>query len=341
MDTCAPYSGALVLHSVNTSPVDTSNQLTRFASTSFFHNVNLLRRHYSPEDLEHSLPLKKIDDALKTFLTNIEDLRGSTPCIVGRFHCEKLLKIFSTINKANAAGALEGYRGAKEQGITALVPIYGIDKICQDKDAKTGDTHVSIESWLDSFQTEGEESENFDQYCLRKLASRIHEYTTLLAELDCHQEDLKNITESNEPALQMLDRVDTAARGLVCHRFAFTASIWNPSHSFAEFAQELIQKGPQILFGNFPPSCYKSAPEEKLKLEGRAVLGWVKGSEEIKRPFSSSVVVVGCEKKGEQELVYYITPIDNYSNFYLSSYRKIRETAIYIFREVYAVHLFR
>ncbi|QVL54856.1 MAG: hypothetical protein KFB95_05935 [Simkaniaceae bacterium] len=339
MDTCVPYSGALVLYPVNTSHVDTSKELTRFASTSFFHNLNLLRRDYSHKGLTLSHPLKKIDNALRTFLTNIEDLRASTPCIVGRFYCNKLQKILSTINNVTAAGALEAYQDAKEQGITALVPLYGIDKTCQDLDAETEDTHVSIETWLDSFQTEGEENENFDQYCLRKLASRIDVYTTLLIELDCHPEDLKNITESNGPALQDLNRVDEAARGLLCHRFAFEVSIWKPSHSFAKFALELAQKGPQILFGNFPPSCYKEAPKEKLRLRGRAVLGWAKGSEEIKRPFSSSVVVVGCEKRAAQELVYYITPIDNYSNLYLSSYRKIRETAIYIFKEVYAVHL--
>jgi len=341
MDTCAPYSGTLVLHSVNTNHVDTSNQLTRFASTSFFHNVNLLRRHYSPEDLKLLLPVKKIDNAFRSFLTNIEALKASTPCLVGRFHCDKLQKIFSVLNKENAALALEGYRAVKERGIT-FFPIYGIDRKCQDLDEATGNTHVSIETWLDSFQTEGEESENFEQYCLRKIASRIHVYTTLLIDLDCHQDDLKNITESNGPALQDLIRVDAAARGLVRDRFAFEASIWTPSHSFEEFAQELIQKGPQILFGNFPPSCYKSAPEEKFKLEGRAVLGWVKGSEVIKSPvINSSVVVVGCEKRVTQELVYYITPIDNYSNLYLSSYRKIRGSAIYIFREVYAVHLIR
>jgi hypothetical protein len=158
MDTCAPYSGALVLYSVNTSHVDTSNQLTRFSTTSFFHNVNLLRRDYSLEGLPPLHPLKKIDDALKTFLNNIEALRASTPCLVGRFPCDKQSKIFSVINKENAAGALEGYRGAKERGITALVPIYGIDKTCQDLDAETGDTHVSIETWLDSFQIEGEGS---------------------------------------------------------------------------------------------------------------------------------------------------------------------------------------
>ena len=313
--------------------------MTRFASTSFFHNVNLLRRHHPLEGFPPLHPLKKIGDALETFLSNIEALRASTPCLVGRFPCNKQSKIFSVINRENAEGALKGYQVAKEQGITAFVPIYGIDKTCQDLDAETGDAHVSIETWLDSFQTEGEERENFDQYCLRKIASRIHVYTTLLIELDCHQEDLKNITESDVPALQDLIRVDTAARGLLCHRFAFEASIWTPSHSFEKFAQELMQKGPQILFGNFPPSCYKSAPEDKFNLVGRAVLGWVKGSEAIKRPFSSSVVIVGCEKKVTQELVYYITPIDNYSNLYLSSYRKIRESAIYIFKEVYAVHL--
>ena len=61
MDTCVPYSGALVLYPVNTSHVDTSKELTRFASTSFFHNLNLLRRDYSHKGLTLSHPLKKID----------------------------------------------------------------------------------------------------------------------------------------------------------------------------------------------------------------------------------------------------------------------------------------
>ncbi|MCB1109949.1 MAG: hypothetical protein KDK64_03135 [Chlamydiia bacterium] len=210
---------------------------------------------------------------------------------------------------------------------------------CVFHDAETSDTHVSILRWLETYPAEGNDHPTFYDYCMWKLAKRVNLYITALAKLNCASPDLQGLTEARTDSLQRMMLADTTLRGLVSFRFSFNPSPWKPTHSFETFTQEIGQNGPHILFGNFPPFCYKAAPKEKLKINGKSIMGWDKGTEHIKRPFNNAVIVVGCQEAAHQSLVFYRSAIDSFSKTYVSSYQNVRETAEFLFHETYAVYL--
>ncbi|MCB1071938.1 MAG: hypothetical protein KDK96_02425 [Chlamydiia bacterium] len=340
-----------VFHNIDTSRVDLSGTLTRFSSTSYFHAIDLLRRRYSDEDCQQFPPLGKIQEALENFLRDLETLRKETPCLVGRFHCDELMQTLCSIDRLNIQKAITQFQTAKESGDLQAFPLFSMDMLCEGQDVELGDTHIAIERWLKNYATdEGKDYQTFYDYCIWKLASRIHLYVTFLTELNCARSDVDHLLTMSGKPLRKLEIANEMTRGLVSHRFSFSPSSWRTTDSFEVFSNEIEQKGPHILFGNFPPFCYKHPPEKKGKLNGRDLMGWSKGAEEVKRPFSNAVIVVGCQKKGQQEVVFFQSAGDSFTATYVSSYRKVRETALYhfyqnlpngLFRETYAVHLMK
>jgi hypothetical protein len=53
---------------------------------------------------------------------------------------------------------------------------------------------------------------------------------------------------------------------------------------------------------------YAAPAKQKGKIEGEPIYGWDVGSQRANQPFAHTVVLVGAEKEGKSERVYFVDP---------------------------------
>lgn len=121
------------------------------------------------------------------------------------------------------------------------------------------------------------------------------------------QEEWEELSITTKGAL-----LDFFARDLSAQAYGLKKSSWKPLESMDRLIEELNQKGPLFISGDFGKSAYVDQPyERKEEVGGRKVYAWRPGAKRHPEMFlGHSVLLIGAKKTQDLSLVYFIDPID-------------------------------
>jgi hypothetical protein len=86
-------------------------------------------------------------------------------------------------------------------------------------------------------------------------------------------------------------------------------SSWIPGDTCVPLVDELKKHGPMLILGGFGEAFYaKKATPLKAKIEGETIYHWEVGSKRVNQPFAHAVVLIGAQKVGGTERVYFVHP---------------------------------
>jgi hypothetical protein len=89
-------------------------------------------------------------------------------------------------------------------------------------------------------------------------------------------------------------------------KYQLQPSYWTPDQPIENLIKILKEKGPMAVGGNLGKACYNvEALCSSRKIAGRSIYYFPKGAERIKTLADHVIVLIGAEKIGEQEVIYY------------------------------------
>jgi hypothetical protein len=114
-------------------------------------------------------------------------------------------------------------------------------------------------------------------------------------------------TEGEGPIQDKL--LETSTVCVMAEEMGLMRSSWIPDNTCLPLVNELKRHGPMIILGNFGEAFYVTkATPLKAKIEGETIYHWEVGSERLEQPFAHSVVLIGAQKVGKTERVYFVNP---------------------------------
>jgi hypothetical protein len=93
-------------------------------------------------------------------------------------------------------------------------------------------------------------------------------------------------------------------------QYALTKSPWHPSLPVESLIQHLRAKGPHVVSGTIGQPYYKDVPHKVEEIQGKSIYGWKPGAETQSLSETHCVTIIGARKKGKDERVYFIDPLD-------------------------------
>jgi hypothetical protein len=156
----------------------------------------------------------------------------------------------------------------------------------------------------------------------RRLCDRLGVSAATLEKT--HLEIQKRMFDGNTVQFELVLRV------VVERAFKLQRSEWHPSHPITSLMEQLRQHGPHVVCGKLGKLYYEADPIRLSgNVAGRPLFGWQPGTGMKPEGNTHAVVVVGA--KSDQELVYFIDPMDGSDpadpqtqKIYVMSYKAFR-----------------
>ncbi|MGB7978603.1 MAG: hypothetical protein WCF19_05530 [Chlamydiales bacterium] len=277
-------------------------------STCWYAAYNLLRERYKDPNTANLSEERRFEQIASSLRKSLSAHKSSLPDAAGWLNADIMATYFQTLTKE-----------------TIKTP--QIQQELRSFDASTS-PKVSCCSVLPGFLQQ-EKCENLFGYLFYlKVAGREPFYNRFFATLNINLPNLFEAAKQKDPELdrsycqgkkwEQLDWEKKAmflhmfAKQLIAERYNMQVSSWRPCQLIGHLITELQERGPLIVEGCFGDSYYNvPATNLNTQIKGRAVYGWLKKDSKSSRPVTGhTILLVGAEKNGRQELVYYIDPND-------------------------------
>lgn len=190
-----------------------------------------------------------------------------------------------------------------------------LPKLCEDY--KDDENAVKSLKLSGSF-CEQDTFPNFLAYLInndQSVKERIRVCEEFFGDFNVTLEDVKAFVPKLMGRWEDLDLLEKY-RMMMCYVFYVSYSFygcelssWQPDQPFSHFLKELKSHGPLMVSGRFGTSYYEEKPTRRKIIEGRDVYGWAAGSKR-KQQYRTlhAIVIVGAEKIGERQYVYFLDP---------------------------------
>lgn len=197
--------------------------------------------------------------------------------------------------------------------------------------SETQEDRSSLLPYIQEFINE-KKHKNMFEFLFCKRASKLIELNkTFLSQVN-----VTNITKNKKwkqlDAKPKITALDAFVRDVSATLYKLKKSSWRPVQGIDKLLDELKEKGPLVIMGDFGLSAYIDPPfKMSQKISARDIYAWHPGAERNDSTGAGhSVVLVGAKKTHDKALVYFIDPIDpsdpldrNKQKIYMTSFTNL------------------
>lgn len=282
-------------------------------NTCWYYVFNFLRDHYKAPNTE-DLPQRRFEVIASSRRKALSAHERTLPDLADQLNAGPVKRMFSIITKSSIT----------TPPVTEL--IRSLDE------ADPNPKYIPISSAIPGFLTQTECENFYDYLSFLKFSRRAEINLKFFSELGFNLEEFFQEQVALDPAAycgsyhfapgtkfselpppSRITLLDILARLASAKLYGLTLSSWSPRHPFEHLVEELRKCSPLSIVGSFGRPHYQE-PAKNLgrSIEGRALYGWKKSDPKIEAHITGhAILLVGAEKLGDRDFVYYIDPMDD------------------------------